>query len=254
MDYICIEKLGFAYPKQAAEFSLEKLVIKESEGVAMIGRSGCGKTTLLHLISGILRPLRGTVRIGGEPPLEVAKKGVLGCVFQISNLVPWRTVRQNIELPLDLTSRKGVDGRVKELLETIGLADYADYYPDQLSGGMQGRVALARALVNNPHLLLLDEPFADLDEVTRVRLNKEVALWRQRTGATTITVTHNIVDALSYSDRILVIASPGPEGVTEMLYKDMVLDPSPLHKPSHKVSQYYEPLLQLLEESYAAQQ
>ena len=180
--------------------------------VSIVGPSGCGKSTLLRLVAGLVAPTRGTLEVAGEPPAVARRdRARLSFVFQDATLLPWRSVRANVRLPLELSrSRAGDDeARVDEALALVGLSDFAGRYPSELSGGMRMRVSLARALAIEPELLLLDEPFGALDDITRQALNEELMnLWFKRRW-TALFVTHNIAEAVFLSERILVM-SPRP--------------------------------------------
>jgi ABC-type nitrate/sulfonate/bicarbonate transport system ATPase subunit len=185
------------------------LSLAPGELVSLVGPSGCGKSTLLRLIAGLEQPDTGELRVGGQP--ITGPSAERGLVFQDPNLFPWLTVRRNIQAGfvargLPRRDRNGVD----ELISLVGLDGFGDAYPHQLSGGMAQRAALARALVNHPKLLLLDEPLGALDAFTRMRMQDEVLrLWRAR-GTTMLLVTHDIDEAIYMSDRIVVMTcSPG---------------------------------------------
>lgn len=184
------------------------------EFIALLGPSGCGKSTFLRLVAGLLTPTSGELAVGGLPPEEARRSSIRpGFVFQEPTLLPWRTVADNIRLPLELqgVSRRDHAGRIASSLDLIGLtpAD-ARKRPRQLSGGMRMRVSLARALVTAPDLLLLDEPFAALDDVLRQQLNEElVRLW-EASGWTAFFVTHNVAEAAFLSQRVVVLSGrPG---------------------------------------------
>lgn len=169
---------------------------------ALVGPSGCGKSTLLRMIAGLEDPSEGHIRIGAEAPREVAKRGALAMAFQDPSLLPWRTVRGNITLGATL-ARKSAAG-VDDLIRLVGLDGFADHRPAELSGGMRQRAAIARALISNPEVLLLDEPFAAVDAITRARLNAELpALWHD---TTTILVTHAVIEAVLLADRVIVLS------------------------------------------------
>ncbi|WP_299818007.1 ABC transporter ATP-binding protein [uncultured Jannaschia sp.] len=174
---------------------------------ALVGPSGCGKSTLLRMIAGLERPSAGAIRIGGGTPHDLARRAGLAMAFQDAALLPWRSVRGNVALGLRLARRPADPARVERLIETVGLGGFGDRRPAELSGGMRQRAAIARCLVSAPELLLLDEPFGAVDELTRRRLNRDLpALWQ---GTTAILVTHSVVEAAMLADRVLVL-SPRP--------------------------------------------
>lgn len=188
------------------------LDVDEGEFVSIIGASGGGKTTLLKAIGGLLEPNGGSVQVAGVPPHEAQCRKAIGFVFQDPSLLPWRTVAQNIDLPLRLNSQDGdANGSDAErMLETVGLAEFSDYYPHQLSAGMRQRVALARALVFGPAVLLMDEPLAALDEITRAAMRYELLRLWDGSRMTVAMVTHSIHEAVIMSDRVVVLSSrPG---------------------------------------------
>jgi NitT/TauT family transport system ATP-binding protein len=174
------------------------------EFVAVLGPSGSGKSTLLRILAGILQPT------GGEIKFENHRQPRIGMVFQQANLMPWRTVLQNIMLPLELEGDAEATSRARELIELVGLQGFESNWPRELSGGMAQRVAIARALIHDPDLLLLDEPFGSLDALTRERMWTELSrIWQAR-QKTVIMVTHSISESLFLADRVLVLtARPG---------------------------------------------
>ncbi|HUP06589.1 MAG TPA: ABC transporter ATP-binding protein [Caldimonas sp.] len=185
------------------------LTIAPGQFVSLLGPSGCGKTSLLRIIGGLLEPTTGTVSIDGRSVDDAVRARKFGFVFQDATLLPWRTVRANAMLLLDVIGRRNEEARVDALLETVGLSNFANHYPAQLSGGMRQRVALARALALDPEILLMDEPFAALDAITRERLGVELlGIWD---GARAVVfVTHSISEAVLLSDRVVVMStSPG---------------------------------------------
>ena len=186
------------------------LVIPKGEFVCMIGASGCGKSTLLRIIAGFEEPTTGEVAIDGKPVTGPGSDR--GMVFQDYALFPWMTVRQNISFgPRQRhLAREEIDKTTDEFVRMVGLERFADRYPNQLSGGMKQRVAIARVLANNANILLMDEPFGALDALTREQLQNELLQIWKRTGVTTIFVTHSVEEAVLLADRVLVMsAGPG---------------------------------------------
>ena len=190
------------------------LDVRKGEFVSLLGPSGCGKSTALRLIAGLGPPTSGSVAIA-QPAGEPRAGHSIGFVFQEPTLMPWTSVRENVRLPLKLSRAPAAaaDMRVNEALTRVGLAEFADAYPRELSGGMKMRVSLARALVTDPDILLMDEPFAALDETTRFRLNNDLlALWRNL-HKTVIFVTHSVFESVYLSQRVIVMtARPGRIG------------------------------------------
>lgn len=191
------------------------LTVASGEFVSLIGPSGCGKSTLLRLIADLDTPTAGDIRVFGKPAPTARVDQEYGIAFQQAGLLPWRTVSANIELPLEIHGVEAAARRARsaELLELVGLTEFAKHYPDQLSGGMQQRVAIARSLAEQPRLLLMDEPFGALDEMTRERMQTELLRIRAETGAAVVFVTHSIPEAVYLSDRVIVM-SPRPGRIT----------------------------------------
>jgi NitT/TauT family transport system ATP-binding protein len=183
------------------------LQVNKGDFISLLGPSGCGKSTALRLIAGLMPPTLGRIEWEGE-----RRADDLGVVFQEPTLMPWATVEKNVYLPFRLRGRsfRSVRDRIHEVLAQVGLEKFAKSYPRELSGGMKMRVSIARALVTNPRLILMDEPFAALDEITRQKLNDDLLSLKAQTGATVIFVTHSVFESVFLSDRILVMAArPG---------------------------------------------
>lgn len=183
------------------------LHVHEGDFISLLGPSGCGKSTALRLIAGLMHPTSGRITWAGEHDA-----GDLGVVFQEPTLMPWATVAHNVWLPLRLRGRSyhEVRDEVLEALRLVGLEGFLGAYPRELSGGMKMRVAIARAMVTNPRLILMDEPFAALDEITRFRLNDDLLQMKAKTGCTVVFVTHSVFESVFLSDRIVVMAArPG---------------------------------------------
>jgi NitT/TauT family transport system ATP-binding protein len=183
------------------------LTVNDGDFISLLGPSGCGKSTALRLIAGLMTPTQGRILWHGGK-----KGGDLGVVFQEPTLMPWANVAQNVWLPFRLRGQSFamVEGEVTEALRLVGLEGFANAYPRELSGGMKMRVSIARALVTNPRLILMDEPFAALDEITRHRLNTDLLDLKAKIGCTVIFVTHSVFESVFLSDRIVVMAArPG---------------------------------------------
>ena len=188
------------------------LTIAPGEFVTFIGPSGCGKSTLLRIVADLTEPTAGTVRVNGKTARQARLDQDYGIAFQQAGLMDWRTVARNVELPLELRGwdRHRRRQHARQLLELVGLPDVAESRPAELSGGMQQRVAIARALATGPKLLLMDEPFGALDEMTRERLQAELTRIARESAATVAFVTHSIPEAVYLSDRVVVLsARPG---------------------------------------------
>jgi NitT/TauT family transport system ATP-binding protein len=209
-------------PDEVSALTAIDLTVDSGQFVSLIGPSGCGKSTLLRLVADLIAPTAGTVTVAGKAARQARLDREYGIVFQQAGLFEWRTVRRNVELPLELrgTGRRERRDRADEMLDLVGLRDFAGHYPAQLSGGMQQRVAIARALAVHPPLLLMDEPFGALDEMTRERLQDELLRICARTGTSTIFVTHSIPEAVYLSDRVVVM-SARPGRITEIVPVDL---------------------------------
>jgi NitT/TauT family transport system ATP-binding protein len=194
------------------------LTVAPGEFVSLIGPSGCGKSTLLRIVANLIEPSEGSVLVNGKSASRARLDQDYGIAFQSAGLLEWRTVQGNVELPLGLHGVGKAQRREQalELLDLMGLADFASHRPSQLSGGMQQRVAIARALARRPALLLMDEPFGALDEMTRERMQSELIRICAETGAAVVFVTHSIPEAVFLSQRVVVM-SPRPGRITEII-------------------------------------
>jgi len=194
--------------------------VARGEFITVVGPSGCGKSTLLRILAGLERASRGAVELGGRPHTGPSRD--VGVVFQSPVLLPWRNILENVLVPAQIQGREPKIARERALhyLHLVGLAGFETKYPGELSGGMQQRVGIARALVNDPMLLLMDEPFGALDAMTRETMNVELLKLRERTGATIMLVTHSIPEAVFLGDRVIVM-SPRPGRVTQVIDVDL---------------------------------
>lgn len=214
MTSISFREVTKTYTDNGAAPVVDRLSLDVPEGafLTLLGASGCGKSTLLRMAGDLLTPTSGSVVVNGGPASRAREAHEIGFVFQAPNLCPWRTARRNVELPLEVMKRPKQERRqrAEEMLALVGLPHAIDRYPHELSGGMAQRVAIARALAFDPKIIMLDEPFGALDEITRERLNGELhELWRT-TGKTVVFVTHSVPEAVFLSTQIAVLrASPG---------------------------------------------
>lgn len=249
MDYIVdAQQIGKTFSGRSGTVEALKgidLQIEPGEFVSLIGPSGCGKSTMLRLIGDLLKPTIGKLTVNGKEPAQARIEGDYGIAFQKATLLDWRSVRRNVELPLELAG-EGADQRRKradELLAMVGLSDFVDHYPWQLSGGMQQRVAIARSLGQHPPLLLMDEPFGALDEMTREGMQQELMrIWRE-TGTTVVFVTHSIPEAVFLSTRVVVM-SARPGRITHRIDIDL---PQPRDFEVRESSRFFELLTDVRE-------
>ena len=214
------------------------LQVEQNDFISLIGPSGCGKSTLLRVVGDLIQPTSGMATINGKSARQARLDQEYGIVFQAATLYDWRTVAKNVQLPLELMqfSRTEKDRRTQAMLELVELTDFAAHYPWQLSGGMQQRVAIARALSFEPSILLMDEPFGALDEMTRERLNLELLnIWR-KTNTTVLFVTHSITEAVFLSTRVIVM-SVRPGRITADIAIDL---PQPRNAETRSNVRFFE--------------
>jgi NitT/TauT family transport system ATP-binding protein len=221
------------------------LEIEQGEFISLIGPSGCGKSTLLRIIGDLIEPSTGAVTVNGKPARRSRIDRDYGIVFQDAVLYDWRTVSKNIALPLELAGwdRDRRRAKVQEMLDLVELQGFADHHPWQLSGGMQQRVSIARALSFDPALLLMDEPFGALDEMTRERLNLELLRIWNETGSTIVFVTHSIAEAVFLSTRVVVM-SARPGRISDVIPIDL---PQPRTNATREEPRFFELVTQVRE-------
>ncbi|MAS34011.1 MAG: sulfonate ABC transporter ATP-binding protein [Anaerolineaceae bacterium] len=221
------------------------LDVQAGEFVSLIGPSGCGKSTLLRLIADLIQPTQGDLKINGKTPRDARVDQDYGMVFQSATLLDWRTVQKNIELPLEIMGFSSQERRTRAqaALQLVELEKFGKHYPWQLSGGMQQRVSIARALAFKPSLLLMDEPFGALDEFTRERMNMELLRIWDETDTTIVFVTHSIPEAVFLSNRVVVM-SPRPGRITTIVDIDL---PYPRVFETREQPRYYEKVTEVRE-------
>ena len=214
------------------------LDVQPGEFISLIGPSGCGKSTLLRIVGNLVEPTSGEVVVNGKSARQARRDRDYGIVFQDAVLYDWRTVAKNIALPLELAGWDGArrKARVQEMLELVELHGFGEHHPWQLSGGMQQRVSIARALSFSPALLLMDEPFGALDEMTRERLNAELLRIWERSGSTVVFVTHSISEATFLSTRVVVM-SPRPGRIAAVVDIDL---PQPRNADTREEPRFFE--------------
>jgi NitT/TauT family transport system ATP-binding protein len=237
----------FNQGKDNRVYALENinLEVQSGEFVSLLGPSGCGKSTLLRIIGDLTSPSSGTVLVNGKPAAQARRDRDYGMAFQQATLYEWRSVSKNVQLPLEIMgySKEKRETRAAEMLKMVQLEDFGKHYPWQLSGGMQQRVAIARALSFSPSILLMDEPFGALDEMTRERMQLELLrIWSQ-TKTTVVFVTHSIPEAVFLSNRVVVM-SPRPGRISGIVEIDM---PQPRNFETRESPRFFEKITEVRE-------
>ena len=215
------------------------LDVQKGEFISLIGPSGCGKSTLLRIVADLIQPSNGSVIVNDKPAHQARTDRDYGFVFQSPTLYEWRTVTKNVQLPLEIMkySKAKREERARAMLRLVELSEFENQYPWQLSGGMQQRVSIARALAFEPQILLMDEPFGALDEMTRDRMNNELLrIWSAISDMTVIFVTHSISEAVYLSSRVVVM-SPRPGRISEIIDIDL---PRPRSPQTHDLEAYFQ--------------
>lgn len=243
MSAIKLHNVSYRYPGGASPLTLRAvdLSVPKGEVLAIVGPSGAGKSTLLKLIADLLPKQSGQIEVADKSPAEARAAAQFGYIFQTPTLLPWRSVRRNVALPFQLVAKPVDEVRVSACLELVGLSGFQDHLPHQLSGGMQQLVAIARALVLDPPILLMDEPFASLDMVTRERLGVKLAEILESTEKTVIFVTHQVEEAVFLADRVVVM-TPRPGSVFRELGVDL---PKPRAASLRESDGYYQAVRQV---------
>ena len=236
---IVLDRVSLRFKSERGEveaLSDISLSVAEGEFVALLGPTGCGKSSLLRLVSDLLAPTAGTIAVRGEPAAAARRVNQFGFVFQEPALLSWRTALGNVQLPLEVVGypRERRIARCEELLDSVGLLKFKDAYPHELSGGMKQRVAIVRALAWNPSILLMDEPFSALDELTRGQLQDDLLRIWSRERKTVLFVTHNISEAIYLADRVVVM-SPHPGRSKNVLRPEL---PRPRTADMHETPEF----------------
>jgi NitT/TauT family transport system ATP-binding protein len=248
MSVVTIQSVNKVFgraPNQTVALKDINLEIQQGEFVSLIGPSGCGKSTLLRIIGDLIPPSSGKVSINGKPAAKARVDRDYGIVFQAPVLFDWRTVEKNVQLPLEIMGKSAAERAAlsAKMLDLVELNGFQKHYPFQLSGGMQQRVSIARALSFNPQLLLMDEPFGALDEITRERMNAELLNVWNHTQTTIVFVTHSIPEAVFLSTRVVVM-SARPGRITQIIPIDL---PQPRGVETREHPRYFELITQVRE-------
>ena len=246
MPAVAIKAVTKSFRAGVTALSGIDLEVEPREFVSLIGPSGCGKSTLLRIIGDLVKPTSGSVSVNGKSAEQARRDHDYAIVFQDAVLYDWRTVAKNIALPLELLrwSRARRQSRVRDMVKLVELTGFENHHPWQLSGGMQQRVSIARALSFSPSLLLMDEPFGALDEMTRERLNAELLRIWQETGSTVVFVTHSIPEAVFLSTRVVVM-SPRPGRIASIVEVDL---PQPRTAATREEPRFFELVTEVREQ------
>lgn len=247
---IRIQNLTYYYPGKTPLLALSdaSMEVGEGEFVSIIGPSGCGKSTILRLIADLLKPTSGSIVVDNNTPDRMRRARQIGFVFQEPALMPWRSSFRNVMLPLEVMGKKDAQskGHAHDMLRLVGLADFEGKRPNQLSGGMRQRVSIARALTFSPKVLLMDEPFGALDQITRDEMNQELLRIWEANRTTLVFVTHSIAEAVYLSDRVVVM-SPRPGQIRASITIDMVRPRTTASKRDPQFFEYETRVLRALE-------
>jgi NitT/TauT family transport system ATP-binding protein len=238
IEFTNVSKVFGDGPNRVTALQNVNLTISAGEFISVVGPSGCGKSTLMRIVGDLEDVSTGEVRVNGKSPHQARLDRDYGMVFQAPTLYDWRTVRKNVELPLEVMRfpRSEWQQRANEMLSLVGLSDFHNHYPWQLSGGMQQRVSIARALAFDPTILLMDEPFGALDEFTRERMNMELLNIWEKTHKTLIFITHSIAEAVFLASRVVVM-SPRPGRIANVVEIDL---PYPRNFETRESTRFFE--------------
>jgi NitT/TauT family transport system ATP-binding protein len=247
---IQVDDVTYYYPGKVPLLAVQNAAfeVRDGEFVSIIGASGCGKSTMLRLIADLLKPTSGRITVDGQSPEKMRRSRQIGFVFQDPGLMPWRSSMGNVMFPLQVMGRAGKEGKAKaeRMLQLVGLGEFEGKRPAQLSGGMRQRVSIARALTYEPQVLLMDEPFGALDQITRDEMNQELLRLWEANRTTLVFVTHSIAEAVYLSDRVLVM-SPRPGTVRASVPIDLPRPRTPAMKRRPEFLEFETQVLRALE-------
>lgn len=248
LDFVHLRGVYKRFPGSTFQLTDIHLSANKGDFISFIGSSGCGKTTLLNIIAGLSTPSAGEITVMGEHPQALKHKRSF--VFQDPTLMPWLNVRSNVALPLKLAKEHLPCDRIDTLLQLVGLGTAAQLYPRQLSGGMKMRTSIARALILHPELILLDEPFSALDEITRNHLNEELLLWRQAQPFSAFFVTHSVNEAVFLSNKVCILSLQG--SLTNCVEIDAPFPRTAEFRHSEQFQQYVQVVYRALQKAMAS--